>query len=94
MINIIIPTFRRLHNGPVTFTSIPEKYREQTTLVVQPQEEEEARKIAEARAAEEAELDAAASAAASARDATTAAPLTAAALVQQLPLPVVAVLLF
>ena len=45
MINIIIPTFRRLHNGPVTFTSIPEKYREQTTLVVQPQEEEEARKV-------------------------------------------------
>ena len=31
--------------GPVTFTSIPEKYREQTTLVVQPQEENEAKKV-------------------------------------------------
>lgn len=45
MINIIIPTFRRLKYGPVTFTSIPEKYREQTTLVVQPQEENEAKKV-------------------------------------------------
>ena len=45
MINIIIPTFRRLQYGPVTFTSIPEKYREQTTLVVQPQEEDAAREV-------------------------------------------------
>ena len=45
MIDIIIPTFRRLQYGPVTLTSIPEKYREQTTLVVQPQEADAAREV-------------------------------------------------
>ena len=45
MIHIIIPTFRRLQYGPVTLTSIPEKYRGKTTLVVQPQEEDAARKV-------------------------------------------------
>lgn len=44
MIDIIIPTFRRLNNQ-ITLNSIPEKYREQTTLVVQPQEAAAARKV-------------------------------------------------
>ena len=44
MIHIIIPTFRRLNN-PITLNSIPEKFREQTTLVVQPQEADAAREV-------------------------------------------------
>ena len=44
MIHIIIPTFRRLSNQ-ITLNSIPEKFREQVTLVVQPQEAATARKV-------------------------------------------------
>ena len=43
MINIIIPTFRRLNNQK-TLNSIPEKFREHATLVVQPQEADATRK--------------------------------------------------
>ena len=44
MIDIIIPTFRRLNNQ-ITLNSIPEKFREQTTIVVQPQEADAAKKV-------------------------------------------------
>ena len=44
MIDIIIPTFRRLNNQ-ITLNSIPVKFRKQTTLVVQPQESNAARKV-------------------------------------------------
>jgi len=44
MIDIIIPTFRRL-NKQITLNTIPEKYRDIATLVVQPQEAAAARKV-------------------------------------------------
>ena len=44
MIHIIIPTYRRLNNQ-ITLNSIPEKFREQTTIVVQPQESSAAREV-------------------------------------------------
>ena len=43
-IDIIIPTFRRLNNQ-ITLNSIPEKYRDRTTIVVQPQEADAAREV-------------------------------------------------
>ena len=51
--DIIIATFRRL-NRQISLNNFPEKYKSKACLVVQPQEEEEARKLAEAKAAEEA----------------------------------------
>ena len=44
MIDIVICTFRRL-DKQITLNNIPESYRDNVTLVVQPQEEEEARKV-------------------------------------------------
>ena len=44
MIDIVICTFRRL-DKQITFNNIPESYRDNVTLVVQPQEAEEARKV-------------------------------------------------
>ena len=44
MIHIIIPTFRRLNNQ-ITLNSIPDKFRDRTFLVVQPQEADAAREV-------------------------------------------------
>ena len=44
MIDIVIPTFKRL-NSQITLSNIPESLLENVTLVVQPQEELEANKI-------------------------------------------------
>ena len=44
MIDIVIPTFKRL-NSQITLSNIPESLLENVTLVVQPQEEVEAKKI-------------------------------------------------
>ena len=44
MIDLLIMTFKRL-DKQITLNSIPESFKKQTTLVVQPQEEEEARKV-------------------------------------------------
>ena len=44
MIDIVICTFKRL-DKQITLNNIPESYKDNVTLVVQPQEEEEARKV-------------------------------------------------
>ena len=44
MIELVIPTFKRL-NSQITLSNIPESLLENVTLVVQPQEELEANKI-------------------------------------------------
>ena len=44
MIDIVIPTFKRL-NSQITLSNIPESLLKDVTLVVQPQEELEAKKI-------------------------------------------------
>lgn len=44
MIDLIIPTFKRL-DKQITLNSIPESFRKEVTLVVQPQEEKQAREI-------------------------------------------------
>ena len=44
MLPIVIPTLKRLHKQ-LTFYSIPESYRKNITLVVQPQEEEKAKSM-------------------------------------------------
>ena len=44
MIELVIPTFKRLHSQ-ITLSNIPDSLLENVTLVVQPQEEVEARKI-------------------------------------------------
>ena len=44
MIDIVICTFKRL-DKQITLNEIPESYRDNVTLVVQPQEEKQAKKI-------------------------------------------------
>ena len=44
MIDLIIPTFKRL-DKQITLNSIPESFRKEVTLVVQPQEEKQAKEI-------------------------------------------------
>ena len=44
MIDIVICTFKRL-DKQITFNNIPESYRDNVTLVVQPQEAEDASKV-------------------------------------------------
>ena len=44
MIDIVICTFKRL-DKQITLSNIPESYRDNVTLVVQPQEETRAREI-------------------------------------------------
>ena len=44
MIKLVIPTFKRL-DKQITLNSIPDKFRDGVTLVVQPQEEKQAREI-------------------------------------------------
>ena len=44
MMELVIPTFKRL-DSQITLSNIPDSLLENVTLVVQPQEEVEARKI-------------------------------------------------